>query len=131
MNNDETVTPWQVLFEKPAPLPLDLETLRNHFRNVYKLKDEQVEFMMKSASQSLHTALASAEQALVCDNICVALAPVAHGLKGLFLNMGEEGWASVARAMELSAKAGQVYEYDQVVRKIRQGAEAIMVDSQG
>jgi hypothetical protein len=51
MNIDETLTPWQVMFEKPAPPPLNLETLRSHFRNVYKLKEDQVDFMIKSASQ--------------------------------------------------------------------------------
>lgn len=128
MTTSDILTPWQVMFEQPSPLPLNLETLREHFRNVYKLKDEQVEFMIKSASQSLQTALASAETALASDQLCTALAPVAHGLKGLFLNMGEGGWASLARAMEMAAKDGQVYEYRAIVEKIRQGGAVLLTD---
>lgn len=116
------------MFEQPPPPPLDLETLRNHFRDAYKLKDEQVEFMIRSASQSLQTALAAAEQALTSDNRCAALATVAHGLKGLFLNMGEGEWASLARAMEQAAKANQQHEYAAVVQKIRQGVSAAITD---
>jgi hypothetical protein len=128
MTTSDTHTPWQVMFEQPSPAPLSLDTLRIHFRNVYKLKDEQVEFMIRSASQSLQTALASAESALASDQPCNALAPVAHGLKGLFLNMGEGGWASLARAMEMAAKNGQVYEYTAVVEKIRQGGAVLLTD---
>ena len=128
MSINDTMTPWQVMFEQPPPLPLNLETLRQHFRNVYKLKDEQVEFMIKSASQSLQTALASAEQALAGDDFCAALVPVAHSLKGLFLNMGEGEWASLARAMEQAARAGEQHEYTVVVQKMRQGGAVIMAD---
>ncbi|MDP3479276.1 MAG: Hpt domain-containing protein [Desulfoprunum sp.] len=126
MSLNDTMTPWYVMFEQPPPPPLDLETLRNHFRNVYKLKDEQVEFMIRSASQSLQTALASAEQALASDNLCAALSPVAHSFKGLFLNMGESEWASLARAMEQATKAGQLHEYAAVVQKIRQGVSIVI-----
>jgi len=128
MTTSDMLTPWQVMFEQPSPPPLNLETLREHFRNVYKLKDEQVEFMIRSASQSLKTALVSAEAALGSDQLCNALAPVAHGLKGFFLNMGEDGWASLARAMEIAAKDGQVYEYRAVVEKMRQGGAVLLAD---
>ena len=126
MTTSDILTPWQVMFEQPPPPPLDLDTLRLHFKNVYKLKDDQVEFMIRSASQSLQTALASAEQALTGEDLCAELAPVAHGLKGLFLNMGEGGWASLARALELALKAGQLHEYATVVQSMRQGGAALM-----
>jgi len=118
---DETRTPWDVMFEQPTPPPLNLENLRNHFRNIYKLKDEQVEFMIKSASLSLQTALTSAEQALASENLGAELALVSHSLKGLFLNLGEREWAALARAMEMAAKNGEVYDYAAVVEKIRLG----------
>lgn len=126
MSINDTTTPWHVMFDQPPPRPVDQQTLRNHFKNVYKLKDEQVEFMIRSASQSLQTALTSAEQALASDNLCAALVPVAHSLKGLFLNMGEGEWASLARAMEQAAKAGQQYEYAVVVQKIYQGVSGML-----
>lgn len=128
MDTDEKMTPWSVMFEQPVPPALSLETLRNHFKNIYKLKDDQVEFMIGSASQSLQMALASAEQALVSDYLCAALAPVAHSFKGLFLNMGEPEWAALARAMEQAAKAGEPYEYAIVVQKIRQGVATLLPD---
>ncbi len=121
MDMDETMMPLSVMFEQPAPPPLNLENLRLHFKNIYKLKDEQVEFMIKSAVQSLQNALASAEQALTSDNLGADLALVSHSFKGLFLNLGEKEWAALARAMEQSVKAGQTYDYAAVVEKIRQG----------
>ncbi len=115
-----------MMFEQPTPPPLNLENLRNHFRNIYKLNDEQVEFMIKSASQSLQTALTSAEQALASENHGAELALVSHGLKGLFLNLGERDWAALAKAMEMAAKKGEVYDYAAVVEKIRQGGFILM-----
>ena len=86
--------------------------------------------MIRSASQSLRTALASAEHALASENLCAELAPVAHGLKGLYLNIGEDGWASIARAMESAAKAGQLHDYAVVVQKMRQGGAVLVADFQ-
>lgn len=111
--------------DESLPPPVSLERLRNHFRQVYKLNEEQVEFMVKSASQSLQTALAAAEQALESDDPYIALAPVAHSFKGLLLNIGEGEWAALARAMEQAAKAGQPYEYAGTVRNIREGLMAV------
>lgn len=84
--------------------------------------------MIGSACQSLRMGLANAEQALASEHLCTALATVAHSFKGLFLNMGEEGWASFARAMEQAAKAGHQYEYAVPVQKIRQGVAAVMAN---
>lgn len=130
MSTNDTLTPWQVMFEQPPPAPINPDTLRAHFKTAYKLNDDQVEFIVRSASQSLRTALASAERVLASDNLCAEMAPVAHGLKGLYLNMGEDGWASIARAMELAAKAGQLHDYAVVVQKMRQGGAVLVADFQ-
>lgn len=107
------------------PAPVSIERLRNHFRQVYKLNEEQVEFMVRSASQSLQTAFTAADLALESDDPHTALTPVAHSLKGLFLNIGEGEWAALARAMEQAAKAGQAYEYTGTVRNMREGLIAV------
>jgi HPt (histidine-containing phosphotransfer) domain-containing protein len=125
MNRTSSVTPPGLTESGPAPLPASLERLRNHFRQVYKLNEDQVEFMLRSASQSLRTTFASAKQALASDDLCSALAPVAHCLKGLLLNLGEGEWAALARIIEKAAEAEQPYEYADVVNEMCEGLSVV------
>lgn len=81
--------------------------------------------MLRSASQSLRTTFASAQQALAGDDLCSALAPVAHSLKGLLLNLGEGEWAALARTIEQTAETGKPYEYADVVNDMREGLSAL------
>ena len=130
MNRASSVTPSGQTESGPAPPPVSLERLRTHFRQVYKLNEDQVECMLRSASQSLRTTFVSAQQALASDDLCSALAPVAHGLKGLLLNLGEGEWAALARIIEKAAKAEQPYEYVDVVNNMREGLSAVADYSQ-
>jgi HPt (histidine-containing phosphotransfer) domain-containing protein len=68
---------------------------------------------------------ASAKQALASDDLCSTLAPVAHCLKGLLLNLGEGEWAALARIIEKAAEAKQPYEYADVVNKMREGLSVV------
>ena len=124
MNRPSAVTPSGLVGSGPVPLPVCLERLREHFRQVYKFNEDQVESMLRSASQSLQKCFASADQALASDDLCSALAPVAHSLNGLLLNLGEGDWATLARDIELAATAGRAYEYAEVIARMRQGMSA-------
>jgi len=53
----------------------------------------------------------SIDQVLAGGDPCAALAPVAHSFKGQLLNMGEAGWADIARMVESAAKAKEVHDY--------------------
>lgn len=126
MNKPSAVTPSELVGIGPSPSPVCLKRLRDHFRQVYKLDEDQVEFMLKSASQSLQKCFASADQALASDDLCSALAPVAHSLNGLLLNLGEGDWAALARNIEQAATAGRTYEYAEAVDSMRQGVSAVV-----
>ena len=125
MNRPSAVTPSGLVGSGPVPLPVCLERLREHFRQVYKFNEDQVESMLRSASQSLRKSFASAEQALASDDLCSALAPVAHCLNGLLLNLGEGDWAALARDIEQAATAGRAYEYAEAVGSMREGVSAV------
>lgn len=125
MRTSPVTTPSGLTEGGPTPPPVRLERLRNHFRQVYKLNEDQVEFMLRSASQSLRTTFSSAKQALASDDLCSTLAPVAHCLKGLLLNLGEGEWAALAGIVEKAAEAEQPYEYADVVNKMREGLSVV------
>lgn len=107
------------------PMPIDLAILRDHFRSVYKLNEDQVELMIQSSVKSLCAAFSAAEEALKQGDIYTPLGQVGHSLKGLFLNMGENEWAEMARSLEQSAKARQECDFTGLIRKIRRGVARV------
>jgi len=67
--------------------------------------------MVRSAARSLQTTFDSVDQILAGGDSGAAQARVAHNLKGQLLNMGETGWADIARMVEFAAKAEEDHDY--------------------
>jgi HPt (histidine-containing phosphotransfer) domain-containing protein len=82
--------------------------------------------MVRSAARSLQTTFDSVDQILAGGDSGAALARVAHNLKGQLLNMGETGWADIARMVEFAAKAEEVHDYAPPLQAIREAMSAIM-----
>ena len=107
------------------PLPVTVAGLRNHFAITYHLDEEQIEIMLRSTARSLEQTLAAAETALSADDGHASMAKAGHALKGLFLNMGEEDWAAIARELERAATAGEDLDYALVVSRLAKGMRAV------
>jgi hypothetical protein len=107
--------------------PVSLLNLRRHFRQMYGLNPSQIEMMLDSSAKSLVAALANAQEAVDKADGREQLASIFHGLKGLFLNMGENGWAAFARDMEEKLKTGVPCDPDRAVVDIRRGLADILL----
>lgn len=128
MGNSDGLKFWRQSSDDLDLTDVTVERLRRHFSQTYKLNEDQVEFMVKSSAQSLRTVFESVQQILTGDVASqqAALIKTAHSLKGLLLNMGEPGWADVARAVEFAAKAGESRDYFFPLEKIRSATSAIV-----
>lgn len=127
MAKTEILKLWRQSSDDLDLTEVTVERLRRHFSQTYKLNEDQVEFMVKSSAQSLRTVFESAQQILAGDDSQqAALAKMAHSLKGLLLNMGEQGWADIARAVEFAAKAGESRDYSAPLEEIRTATLAIV-----
>lgn len=126
MNTVKTPTLWGKGAADEQLTPVSVDRLRRHFSQTYQLNDEQVEFMVRSAARSLQTTFDTVDQALAGGDPCTVLIPVAHSLKGLLLNMGEAGWADIARRIESAAKAKEVHDYALPLQAIREAMSAII-----
>lgn len=111
--------------KKSNPPPVTISVLREHFRTTYKLDEAQVELMITSSKQSLDVTLSAAREALQHEKSCGDLARVSHNLKGLLMNMGEDGWAQLARNMEKAAKAGEEIDYAGIIDRLYAGVAEI------
>ena len=127
MTSADDLEPW---LQTPAQgdLPeITVERLRRHFSLTYKLGEEQVDFMIKSSAQSLLAVFETARQIFEKDAPDqAALVRMSHSLKGLLLNMGEPGWADIARSMEFAARAGEAHDYSLPVKAVHKAALAVM-----
>ncbi len=127
MDNTEILKLWRQSSDDLDLTEVTVERLRRHFSQTYKLNEDQVEFMVKSSAESLRTVFESAERILAGDESQqAALARMAHSLKGLLLNMGEPGWADIARAIEFAAKAGESRDYSVPLEEIRTATSEIV-----
>ncbi len=115
--------------QRTMPSKVSRDRVRSHFQEVYSLSREQVEIMLKSSAQSLTTFLSALEDAVDNGRSLPEIARLGHGLKGVLLNMGEEGWAEVARNLESSAAAGKSMDYGEIVAAIRLGVDAVLEES--
>lgn len=126
MDAVKTLKSWrQVAFDIELT-PVSVDRLRRHFSQTYKLSDEQVEFMVRSAARSLQTTFDSVDQIPAGGDSGADLVRVAHNLKGQLLNMGEMGWADIARMVEFAAKAKEDLDYALPFQAIREAMSAIM-----
>lgn len=125
----DTVKPlmsWRQVAVDLQLTPVSVDRLRRHFSQTYKLSDEQVEFMVRSAARSLQTTFDSVDQIPAGGDSGAVLVRVAHSLKGQLLNMGEAGWAEIARMVEFAAKAKEDHDYALPLQAIREAMSAIM-----
>jgi hypothetical protein len=127
MENADGLNSWRQIPEDGDLPDITVERLRRHFSQTYRLSEEQTDFMIKSSAQSLQAVFESARQIFeseVPDQ--AALIRMSHSLKGLLLNMGEPGWADIARSMEFAAKAGESRDYSVPVKAVRKATSAVM-----
>ena len=105
----------------PAPAPISLVNLRRHFKEVYGFNTSQIDVMVESSSKSLVQAFGNAAEALGEIDPQEKLILVFHGIKGLFLNMGENDWAAFAREVEQRLKTGIPCDFNRVVAEMQTG----------
>lgn len=118
--------------------PVTLSKLRTHFKDVYLLKDDQVEIMLQSSSKSMIKVLKDSEEFIErltkqtstqdreFDERCRKFF---HSLKGLLLNMGEAEWAAYAKGLETEYKSLNRTQLQKIITEIKNGmAEVISYD---
>ena len=98
------------------------ERLRQHFREQYLLKEPQIDLMLQSAAQSLQHGLKGLAEAEEHQ----ALIAIYHGLKGLFLNMGEAAWADYIRTIEGRLKGGETLDHQAFSAILRRAVDEIL-----
>lgn len=116
MKSEETMFPSKVSEER----------LRNHFKTVYRLDDNQVDMMVKSSANSLSNSLTALYEVLDGETELQHISKLGHSIKGLLLNMGEQEWAEIARKLEVSASSGADIDYRSMVDCIQKGVEDLL-----
>jgi hypothetical protein len=112
---------------QPAPPPVTVVKLRQHFRDKYLLTDPQVELMVESSSKSLEQSFGNLAEAISSDDLTVdRLKAVYHGLKGVLLNMGEPEWAAYTREIEQKVLAGETLDHSLIVKVLRDGMVEVL-----
>jgi HPt (histidine-containing phosphotransfer) domain-containing protein len=107
------------------PAPIKVETLRQHFRTVYKLNEEQINLMIASSSRSLRSAFQSFDEISDDEDIYKKIMMISHSIKGLLLNMGQPEWAECAKEIEDAAKMGEDRDYKEMVQRLRLGMQEL------
>jgi len=110
----------------PVPAAITLADLRRHFKETYGLSPAQIDVMVESSSKSLAQAFSQAIAAINTADPRPELAPVFHGLKGLFLNMGENEWAAFAREVEQRLKKQEPCDFTMVIEEMQAGLSEIL-----
>ena len=109
-----------------APTPITLVKLRDHFSNKYKLTEPQVEIMVVSSSKSLEQGLEHLLEVLAGEQSVERLGAIYHGLKGLFLNMGEPEWAAFTKEIEQKMLVGEELDHKRIVGKLQHGVAEVL-----
>ncbi|NTW87774.1 MAG: hypothetical protein HGB26_01305 [Desulfobulbaceae bacterium] len=112
--------------QKSAPPFITVGNLRDHFRHTYKLNEAQVETMIRSSSKSLEQGLAQLVDVLSREEPVEGLGAIYHGLKGLFLNMGEKEWAAYTKELEQKLSAGEQLDHGVIAEELRQGMGVVL-----
>ncbi len=106
--------------------PIELDTIRDHFRQTYGLPDDKIEFLVASSSVSINESLDAAESALASDDLD-GLAAAMHKMKGSLVNMGCKAMAELALTIEQRARKGQRgYEYTAQLDKLRRSLKILL-----
>ncbi|MDR3631937.1 MAG: hypothetical protein P4L42_16570 [Desulfocapsaceae bacterium] len=88
-------------------------------KSAYDFNEEQTTHMTVSAARSLREAFLSVDGIRWGDNECSKIADIAHGLKGLLLNMGQPEWAGYVKEIETGAHAGESRNYKEMFDTVR------------
>ncbi len=112
--------------DKHLPPKVRSDILRNHFRSIYKLADDQIDIMLASSAKSLTSSFSAIYEALDENQGLDKVYRLAHSIKGVLLNMGETQWAELAREIELAASDSEERDYRSMVKKIQCGVEDIL-----
>lgn len=110
-----------------VPDPISVARMKKHFREIYQLSESQVETMIMSSSKSIQLCLSDlvgAAQAAESKN--ERLKAVFHGLKGLLLNMGEQGWALYVSQLEQKLLTGEQIDHQLAVNNLCRGVEEVL-----
>lgn len=113
------------------PLPVNVESLKNHFKSAYMLTDAQIDLMVESSAESLKSTLLLLRKATENNNNFNDISVQSHRLKGVLLNMGENDWAEIVRQMEKSASRKEHKKYSSIVESLHIGMADILSFGQG
>jgi hypothetical protein len=110
---------------RAEPSPVTIRSLREHFRTTYNFNEEQIDLMVVSSARSIQAAFLAIDETVDKEDACEKIAVIAHGLKGLLLNMGQNDWAGYVKDIENAAKAGRYHEYIEMVQRLRLGLQEV------
>ncbi len=103
-----------------AKLPINVQKVRKHLKDTFKLSPDRIEFVLLGAQQSMTEQFASAFDALSKSD-WGALSLAAHSIKGALLNLGDTHWAEYAKEIELAAKAEDEKDYFAALHGLKEG----------
>jgi hypothetical protein len=110
---------------RSSPSPVTIGILRQHFRTTYNFNEEQIDLMVVSSARSIQAAFLAVDEILDGEDVYGKIAVIAHGLKGLLLNMGEDEWAGYVREIENAANAGEDHDYKEMMQRLRFGLQEV------
>ena len=108
-----------------TPSSVTIKILREHFRTAYNFNDVQIDLMVVSSARSIQAAFLAFDMILDGEDVHEKLVVIAHGLKGLLLNMGQDEWAGYVREMENAASAGEDHDYKEMMQRLRLGLQEV------
>lgn len=113
------------------PAPVSAESLKNHFKSTYNFTAAQIDLMIESSAESLKSSLGLLQKATEEKDNFKEISVQSHRLKGVLLNMGENGWAEIARRMEESAARKEQTKYFSIVESLHTGMADILTFGHG
>jgi hypothetical protein len=108
-----------------TPSPVTIKGLREHFRTTYNFNEEQIDLMVVSSARSIQAAFLAFDMIPEGEDAHEKVVVIAHGLKGLLLNMGQDEWAGYVREMERAASAGEGHDYKEMMQRMCLGLQEV------
>ena len=95
------------------------------------LTDAQIDVMIESSAESLKSTLLLLQKATENNYNFKEISVQSHRLKGVLLNMGENGWVEIVRQMEKSASKKEHKKYSSIVESLHVGMADILLFGHG
>ncbi|MBA3016247.1 MAG: PAS domain S-box protein [Desulfobulbaceae bacterium] len=108
-----------------ARAPASLGFITAHLVSTYGVSAEQLDPMVSGLQETLRTQVDQMKIAARSSDL-KTLALVAHGIKGVLLNVGLTAWAELARSIETDAKSDEQKQYDGIVDQLIMGLSPIL-----